>query len=665
MKQARRLRGRAGKLLFVLAFGLLLALSAGAAERPRIQVDDYQIDAEILPVGHRLTARAKVKLTALEDINTAVLELHNDLRPTKITGPDGKPLQFERVTEDSTVRVFLPAGLSKGQSTTLTFDYEGVLQSADDSPVEGLKLAYVGPDTTYLLYAGRWFPMTGYLTDRFTATINFTVPTGMTVIGSGKPTTKSPGPGRTTYSFTWDRPSFPGTIIAGNFVTTTVNSGGVDAHVYFKPEHQAELAPYADTAVKEFEFYSALYGPAPARNLSVVELPDDTVPAAWAPEVAAIASRAVAQKTNYRLLANTIAHQWWGVLVAPATRDDDWLSDGFARYSEARYVLFAAGRAGFEEASKDMAVGALAYNNIPLASAGKLDPWSPEFQSLVTDKGAMLLHMLQWVVGDQAFDKATRAYAQQFAGKTVTVDDFQKAVETAYGDHLTWFFAEWLNSTGAPEFRNKYAIYRLGSNKGFRITGEISQDMDLFRMPVELKIDTDGPPVSKRIEVVGTNSPYVVDTFTKPRRIYIDPNSNLLRNSPTLRIRVDILRGQQLVEQGDLSAALKEFQKALELNPNSSLAHYRIAEVFFVQHNYQAAADEYREAYNGDGEPNWTIVWGHIQLGKIFDLTDQRERAVNEYRQALQTNDNTQNALEEARKYLSTPYRGAKPTEGN
>ena len=665
MNQAERPRGRGGKLWFVLACGLLLALSAGAAERPRIQVDDYQIDAEIQPIGHRLTARAKVKLTALEDVNTAVLELHNDLRPTKITGEDGKPLQFERVTEDSTVRVFLPNGLAKDKSTTLTFDYEGVLQSADDSPVEGLKLAYVGPDTTYLLYAGRWFPLSGYMTDRFTATINFTVPNGMTVIGSGKTATKSPGPGRTTYSFTWNRPGFPGTIIVGNFVTTTINSGGVEAHVYFKPNHQAELSAYADTAVREFEFYSALYGPAPSRNLSVVELPDDTVPATWAPEVAAIAARAVAQKTNYRLLANTIAHQWWGVLVAPATRDDAWLADGFARYSEARYVLFAAGQAGFEEATKDMAVGALAYNNIPLASAGKLDPWSPEFQSLVTDKGAMLLHMLRWVVGDQNFDKAIRSFAQQSAGKTVTVDDFQKAAETAYGDSLKWFFAEWLNSTGAPEFKNKYAIYRLGNNKGFRITGEISQDMDLFRMPVELKIDTDGPPVVKRIDVVGTNSPYVVDTFTKPRRIHIDPNGNLLRNSPTLRIRVAILRGQQLVEQGDLREALKEFQKALEMNPDSSLAHYRIAEVFFAQHNYQAAADEYREAFNGDGEPNWTIVWGHIQLGKIFDLTDQRERAVNEYRQALQTNDNTQNALEEARKYLSTPYRGAKSTEGN
>ena len=54
--------------------------------------------------------------------------------------------------------------------------------------------------------------------------------------------------------------------------------------------------------------------------------------------------------------------------------------------------------------------------------------------------------------------------------------------------------------------------------------------------------------------------------------------------------------------------------------------------MFYLQHNYQAAANAYRDALNGDGDPRWTEVWSHVQLGKIFDVTGQRERAVNEYR---------------------------------
>src|SRR5207245_1597392 len=195
--------------------------------------------------------------------------------------------------------------------------------------------------------------------------------------------------------------------------------------------------------------------------------------------------------TNYRLLANTIAHQWWGVSVSPASRDDWWLNDGFARYSEARYVENAAGEAGLEEVVKDMSVGALAYDTVPLSGVGKLDVFS-------------------------------------------------------------------------PEFKTKYTVYRLGSNKGFRVVGEISQDLDLFRMPVELKIDTDGKTEDKRVEVVGTNSPFTVETFGKPRRIAVDPGDRVLKNSSDVKLRSSIMRGQGLVQQGDLAGALAEYNKALE-----------------------------------------------------------------------------------------------------
>ncbi len=660
-----RRRPSIGFAAFVACCMVLFSFPTGAAENMRLRVDDYQIDAELAPHAHQLKAHAKVKFTALQDLNIVSFELHNDLRVTKVTDEAGKPLMAERSLQDSSVRVQLPAEMAKDTSTTLTFDYEGELSSGDNGPVQGLKLASINDDTSYLLYASRWFPVNAYGINRFTATINVTVPAHMTVIGSGKETvTDTPAPKKAatgtlpakTYTFVWDKPSFPGTIVAGLFQEFKSNDGGLDLHVFFKPIHQSLGALYAETAVKEFTYFVTLYSPLPNTTLRVVELPDDTVPTAWAPEIAAIASRGITPKVNYRLLANTIAHQWWGVSVSPASRDDWWLSDGFARYSEARYVEQAAGKAALEEVVKDMSVGALSYDTVPLATASKLDMFSPESQSLVTDKGAMILHMLRWVEGDQKYDRTMRTFFTQYTGKSATTADFQTIAEKDYGDQLRWFFSQWFDSTGAPEFKAKYSVYRLGNNKGFRIVGQIQQDLDLFRMPVELKIDTDGKTEEKRIEVVGTDSAFNIETFGRPRRIAIDPDDRVLKNSGEIRLRAAILRGQALVQQGDLAAALSEFNKALESNKNSSLAHYRIAEVFFVQHNYQAAANAYRESLNGDGDPRWTEVWSHIQLGKIFDITGQRERATNEYRQALQTNDNTQGAMEEARKYLQKPY---------
>jgi tetratricopeptide (TPR) repeat protein len=666
---------------------VLLGQASWAAEKARLRVDDYQIEATLEPHLHQITARATVKFTAQQDLSVAVFELHNDLRVTKVLDEKNQPLSGERVTQDSTVRVPLPNGLAKDASTTLTFEYEGQLENADNGPVPGLNLAHIGDDTSFLFYAGRWFPVSGFGLNRFTSTISITLPAHMLVIGSGKGSVSNVAPAKKaaatvlptkTFTFVSDKPSFPGTIVAGVFQEYKSDEAGMELHVYFKPTHQSVAPAYTTTAVQEFTYFTTLYGPLRTPKLNIVELPSDTLPFAWAPEVVGLASSSITEKTNYRLLADGIAHQWWGVSVSPATKDDWWISDGFSRYSEAMYVENAAGTAGLEEAVKDMSVGALAYDTVPLSSASKLDTFSTEFQSLTTDKGAMILHMLRWVLGEDKYNKTMREFASEYAGKSATTDDFRSIAEKYYGDQLTWFFSQWLDSTGAPEFKVKYTTYRLGGAAaqaikdekagdkvdkikeekapGFRVTGEISQDLDLFRMPVDLRIDTDGRTENKRIEVVGTNSPFTIETFGRPRRISVDPDHRVLTNSSDVKLRSSILRGQAMQQQGDLSGALTEFNKALDLNKNSSLAHYRIAEVFFFQRNYQSSANAYRAALDGDGDPRWTEVWSRIQLGKIFDITGQRERAVGQYRQALQTNDNTFGALEEARKYLQKAY---------
>ena len=176
-------------------------------------------------------------------------------------------------------------------------------------------------------------------------------------------------------------------------------------------------------------------------------------------------------------------------------------------------------------------------------------------------------------------------------------------------------------------------------------------------MPVELKIETEGEPEFETIDVSGTSSDYTIDTFGKPRRVVLDPKNRILRFDEKIRVRVEIRKGEQLVELGYYNDALTNYQKALDINRYSSLAHYRVGEVFLLQNNYQSAANEFRESLNGDQEPEWTMVWSHINLGKIFDVTGQRERAVNEYQLAIRTRDNTQGAQDEARKYLENPYR--------
>jgi tetratricopeptide (TPR) repeat protein len=279
----------------------------------------------------------------------------------------------------------------------------------------------------------------------------------------------------------------------------------------------------------------------------------------------------------------------------------------------------------------------------------------------------MVFHMLRGMMGDTAFKALLHDFATQYAGKTARIDDFvtmadqhsQAAVKAGEAaPNLRGFFAQWLNSTGVPDFTIEYVTYR--THKGFRIVGKIKQPIDTFSMPVEVRVDTEGNPETKTIDVLGLESPFTIETFGRPKPggIKIDPNNLILKGSTPLRARAAIARGEELAEVGQYYEAIKQYQRALSIQPGRPLANFRMGEAFFYQKNYQASANAFRESLQAVPEPSekWTEVWGHIYLGKIFDLLGQRERAVNEYSKAKQTNDDTGGAQLEAERWLKKAY---------
>jgi len=653
-------------LLSIAAISAALTTAAHAAPtRAQLKVTGYVITAELDPAASKLAVTAQVTFTALDDLLTPTFELNNGLVLTSVTDANKQTLTAERLSTQNAVRFSLQQPIPKGSSATWTFVYAGVLKGSDTSPVEGIKLAAIADPISILLYPGRWFPMsqTGLYTDRFTAEMHIRVPDGETAVGSGPtdkgtPVTSDSGAKESQFDFNWTKPGFPGTIVAGKFMAPQ----RVENFTVYATEARKEgILDFGRQAAKEFEFMSSDFGQPETGQMQIVELPEDAVSATWAPGIAAIAGHRIVDHNSQRLLSNTLAHQWFGSQISPATLNDAWITNGMSRYAELMFLEDSAGKTSFQTAIGDVSAGALAYDTEPLSAMGRHDPFSPQFQSMTLEKGAMIFHMLRWEMGDENFLKFVRNLLTQYTDKPVRtrdVEDTAESVKVASNElNLTPFFEQWVNGTGAPQFTDKYTVYRLGSNKGFRTIGAISQDLDLFQMPLELRIETEGKTEERRVDVSGTDSSYSVETFGRPRRITIDPQSWVLKSTPDLAVRVAVLRGQQLVGQGDLTAALAEYQKALDNNKNSSLANYRIGEIFFTQHNFQSAANSFRDALRGDDDPKWTEVWSHIQLGRIFDVTGQRERAVNEYRLAVQTNDNTQGAINEARNLMAHPYK--------
>ena len=638
--------------------------------------DKYEVSTYVDTVAQGINSVAKIQFKAVEVSQNVRVELHENLEVREVKGTDGKALSFQRESENPLyLDVTLPAPVAVGQSVSLTFSYGGLLANEENSPVPNVRVASVNKDWSYLLLPARWFPLTNFPANRYTGTFKLNVPDNVAAAGTGK--AESPQPmgarspaegGRLMYTFRCDNPAPHGSFVIGPLQYNPKQAEGINVAVYAPPAQSGKAQEFANAVAHQEVIFTDMFGELPDTDLTVVQLPDGTLRDFAAPGVVMLSHRIWDPKISDRTMSRLVASQWWGVQVLPASPADVWISDGLARYSEELYAEQAIGREAGLRAIDEFAVGALMYDDAaPVAQEARLAPYSGAYRSVVMNKGAMLFHMLRAIMGDLRFKALLHQFYTTYEGKTATIADFEQlAIAQANAGaapgvpppNLAGFFAQWLNSTGIPEFSLEYVVYR--TRKGFRVVGKVKQPIDTFSMPVQLRIDTEGNPETKTLEVTGLESDFMVETFGRPKPggIRVDPNNLILKSTPNLRARAAIARGEELAEVGKYYDAVQQYQRALAIQPNRSLANFRMGEAFFYQKNYQASANSFREALQTVPEPSekWTEVWSHIYLGMIFDLLGQRERALNEYNKARQTNDNTGGAQDRVEALIKKPY---------
>jgi hypothetical protein len=663
--------------LFLIGLASVPAPLRAQAPRPvGFLAENYDISATLDSSHQAISAVAKINFLATDVSSSIRVELHPNLVVSDVKTADGKSIGFGRDSMNPLyLMATLPTPVAAGGHVTLTITYAGLLANEENSPVPGVRAAVIGHENAYLLLPARWFPLTNYPSNRYTATFRLNVPDFFAVAGSGKSSSPTPlagksgsDGGRLLYTFECKTPGPHGTFVAGNLQLNPKQSEGIDVAVYAPRTDSANAQGFADDVARAVTVFSDIFGGLQETDFTVIQLPDGTVRDFAAPGVLLLSRRLWEPKVAERTIARLVASQWFGNSVLPASAADVWVTDGLTRYCEELYAEQSAGREAGLRVVDEFAVGALMYDEAaPIAQAVRLAPYSSDYRSVVLNKGAMVFHMVRGLMGDVAFKTLLHDFATKYAGKTATIDDFvnlaDKDVQAAakpgfVAPNLRGFFVQWLNSTGVPDFTTEFVVYR--TPKGFRIVGKIKQPIDTFSMPVELRIDTEGNPETKWVDVLGMESPFTVETFGRPKPggIKVDPNNLVLKGSVSLRARAAIARGEELAEQGNYYPAIQQYQRALSIQPGRPLANFRMGEAFFYQKNYQAAANAFRESLQAVPEPSekWTEVWSHIYLGKVFDLLGQRERAVNEYSKAKQTNDDTGGAQQELERWLKKAY---------
>ena len=650
------------------SFAAARAQQTTAAPGSRYDISNYRIEAQLFPEEHLLRAGADITLTPLEATRSIVFELNGSLHVDSVE-MNGRALTgFVQDAAGASalgpnVRIDLGAVMPANQPLTIRIRWNGALVSPEGGPLATKRLAYVGTEGSYLMYAARWFPFHDYAADRATADITIIVPTGLQVGGSSDEVIapQVDKNGTTRFRFVNKQPGLVGNFIAGQYIAKTLRYGNYELQFYVKLGSENRIDNYGELMGRALEFYSKQYGaPGFGRRFTVAQTDDEALEAYSATGMLFLGSRFFdpTRPIPDERLQREVAYQWWGQTVGLKSFDDAWVSQGLAEWSAfaLRESILTASQ--LDAAQREEQERALTFEqtaSIARAPAA-LDDQSAAYQSIVFYKGAMVLRMLRSTLGNEKFDQLLRSFLEQYRGKSASIDDFERLTSQIAGKNMRYFFAQWVEGTGVPEFSVDYQIIRTRAGK-FRTRGTVKQTVESLRLPIELMLRAEGDNQTTTLPLEGRSEDFDFESNGQPLEVIVDPNHKILRMSEELRVSIIARRGIEQFKEGLYAEAQQQFEAALKLDRSNSWVYYNLGLLYLEQRNWQLALDNFQAALDSPNiKPSWIEVWARIKRGNSYDAKGDRPKAVYEYNKAVQTGLDYDNAQAAAKKFIATPF---------
>ena len=657
--------------VFVIASILLMAGSAALAQPAagsKFDVTNYHIEAQLNPDEHTLRAGADITFVPAEATRSIVFELNGSLKVDSVE-KDGKALTG--FVQDAVgagalgpnVRIDLGQVIPASQPATIRLRWSGALTSPEGGPLANKRLAYVGPEGSYLMYASRWFPFHDYAADRATSDITIIVPTGMTVGGvSDEPVNPQVDKsGVTRFRFVNKQPQLIGNFVAGQYVTKSLRMGKYELQFFVKPGSENRISNFGELMGHALEFYTNEYGdPSFGTHFVIAQTDNETMDAYSGPGMLFLASKFFdsTHGSDAERLEREVAYQWWGESVGLKTFDDAWISQGLAEWSAFALRESTLSGATLDAAQREEQERALTFEQTSsiVRAPSALDDQSAAYQSIVFYKGAMVFRMLRETLGKEQFGQLMRKFLSQYRNKNASIDDFERLTTEVARKNMRYFFARWIEGTGVPEFSVDYQIIRTRAGK-FRTRGTVRQSFENLQMPIDITLHSEGDSQTKTIYLGGQSEDFDFESQGQPISAEVDPSDKILRMSDDLKIAIVARRGIELFKDGQYAEAQQQLEGALKLDHNNGWIYYNLGLVYFEQKNWQLAADQFEAAINSaSGKPDWIDTWAHIKKGNSYDARGERQRAVAEYQKAVNAGSNYDNAQAVAKKFIDTPF---------
>jgi len=605
----------------------------GEARSRSYDVLHYRIEVSFDEARHMVIGKVSTTLVpflpALRDVRFDAEEMS----VRKVTLRNGTPLVYSM--GDKTLDITLDRVYSYRDTVTVVTEYSC-------TPRRGL--FFIQPDSAYpstpwqIWTQGEdmdnhfWFPCYDFPNERATTEVLATVRSPYTVLSNGRLVNIADNRKNGTRTFHWklSKPhaSYLVMLAIGEYEVLRDSAGTVPLQYYVYP-HQVEDARICFQSTPDvMRFFSTTIGyPYPWEKYAQVLIRDFTVGGMENTSACSLLDHAtvfdVRQRVDHSpvsLIAHELAHQWWGDLVTCKDWRHLWLNESFASYFDQLYQEYRLGREEFDYIMYEAQLAGINSDKTsgrkPIVSAGS-------YSTNLYPRGASVLHMLRFVLGDSLFFRSLTHYVTKHQYGVVETNDLKVAIEEATGQNLYWFFDQWVYNAGYPVFSVTSAWD--DSAQCVRLHVAQTQKLDsltgIFRTPVDVEITAGSCSLVHRVEITNADTVFVLPAPEKPRRVIFDKGNWLLKESQVEK--PDEEWKQQAIEAGHPIDRLRAV-KQMGLSPRGE--RYIPALVDRVLHDPFWAVR--REAVNMLGmiaDPHDTS-WAAVKLALVAAARDAKPR---------------------------------------
>jgi aminopeptidase N len=510
-----------------------------------------------------------------------------DVRKVRVNGAE-RPFALDPQAQTLTVK--LDHGYGPQDRLEAAIDYSAHPQAG---------LYFVGPDAGYprkprqIYSQGEadlnrfWFPSWDYPNDRATTEMVATVKRPLAVVSNGKLLEVTDGPdGRRTYHWRMDVPhtTYLVSVAIGDFTRVTDTWRGIPVEYDVPPGTDEATArrSFGDTP-KILEFYSQATGrPYPYAKYAQAVVVDymwggmENISATTQTSRTLHDARADRDSPSEGLVAHETAHQWFGDLLTCEDWSNAWLNEGFADYFTALYIRSAHGDDEFALEVDDLRSSYLReadrdYRR-PIVTKRYADPIDM-FDRHTYDKGALVLHMIHHLLGEEGWSQGIHAYVERFAGTTVTTPDLQDALEKATGVSLGSVFDSYVYGAGHPELKVKWD-YQPDTRQvhlEIRQAQKLDAQAGLFSFPLDVALVGERETVVRRVPVAARDlQDLYIPSDERPRTVVLDPEGWVLKTVSFAKPAAEW--AVQLTASKPLAAKLEAIRALGELGGDEAVA---------------------------------------------------------------------------------------------